>query len=260
MKALVLLPIATALSFAQDLTTVIKQGEAAFAKTCGSGYCHGSGGAGGGAPRLAARGFEENYIRTTVTNGVKDTQMAAYGKSISAAELTAVVAYVATLNGIANPSIGSPAGSEGTRTQVTLSAEAAGGKALFSEANRGFARCSTCHEVNGIGIAVAPPISRVPASAAEFKGLATPAVSTATAEAESMPILMVARRSQDVLFYDLTTSPPVLRTCAPSEVSITEGSTWQHVTALGKYSEAELNAILAYLRVTAPTINPANQY
>jgi mono/diheme cytochrome c family protein len=251
MKALVLLPIATALSFAQDLPAVIRQGEAAFTKTCGSGYCHGSAGAGGGAPRLAARGFDQDYIRAKVTNGVKDTQMAAYGQSLSAPELTAVVAYVATLNGITNPSIGSPTPG-GTRAQETLSADAARGKALFSEAVRGFARCSTCHEVNGIGIAVAPPVTRVPASAAELKGLATPTVSTATAEGANMPILMVARRSQDVLFYDLTTPPPVLRTFAPSEVQIADGSSWRHSTVLGKYSDAELNAILAYFRAVAP--------
>src|SRR5262249_40852005 len=41
---------------AQDLQSVLKQGEEVFSKTCATGYCHGAKGVSGGAPRLAARG------------------------------------------------------------------------------------------------------------------------------------------------------------------------------------------------------------
>jgi hypothetical protein len=63
-----------------------------------------------------------------------------------------------------------------------------------------------------------------------------------------MPALMVARRSQSVIFYDLTTPPPVLRTVAPTEATTTDGSSWRHSSVLGNYTDAELTAILAYLR------------
>jgi hypothetical protein len=113
---------------------------------------------------------------------------------------------------------------------------------------RGFGRCSTCHEVGGVGIAVAVPIAQVPADAAALKALATPQVSTVTVGAESMPALVVSKKSDTVIFYDLTSAPPVLRTELAASVQNREGSTWRHSAVIGAYNDAELSAILAYLR------------
>jgi len=52
-----------------------------------------------------------------------------------------------------------------------------------------------------------------------------------------------------VMFYDLTSSPPVLRTESPTAVQTRDGSTWKHSSVTGSYSDAELATILAYLRV-----------
>jgi mono/diheme cytochrome c family protein len=216
-------------------------GEALFAKTCGAGYCHGTRGVGGGAPRLAARGFALDFIRDKVANGVPGTGMTAYGKTIPQGDLTAVIAYVGSLNGIA------PRGASASPSK-TFTGEAERGRVLFSEATRGFGRCSTCHQANGTGIAVAPPFARIPASVMELKSLATPAVMTARASGDSMPALMVARRAREVVFYDLTSAPPVLRTLAPEEVQVTEGSPWRHGGALASYSDADLGAVLSFLR------------
>jgi mono/diheme cytochrome c family protein len=173
--------------------------------------------------------------------------MPSFANTLEPADLTAVVAYVATLNGIANPRIAA----EGPPTAPAVpafSGEAARGKALFSDAVRGFARCSTCHEVNGIGIAVAAPIAKVPADAAALRALATPAVSTATLNGERMPALVLSKGSKTVIFYDLTTPPPVLHTAEPATVTIAEGSGWSHSSVIGAYDDGELGAILAYLR------------
>jgi len=194
---------------------------------------------GGGAPRLAARGLELDYIRTTVTDGIPGTAMAAFGPSMPKGDMAAVVAYVGSLNG---------ATESAKKTVRPLSADAARGQSLFSEAPRGFARCSTCHSTNGIGIAVAAPVSRVPLNAAALKSLATPAIATATWAGETMPVLVVAKRTQSIAFYDLTSAPPVLRTVAPAEVKITDGSSWRHASVLGTYTDAQLNSTLAYLR------------
>lgn len=239
MKALLLL-LSASLVFAQDA------GEQAFAQTCGSGYCHNGRGGGGGAPRLAARGFEMAYIRNTVTNGVPGTSMPAFGQSLAPAQLNAIVTYVAGLNGIAAPQGGR--GSSPIPAQPKLSAEAARGKALFSDAVRGFGRCSTCHEADGIGIPVAPPIFTIPANAAAMKALATPRVSTVTVSGEQMPGLVIASRSTSVIFYDLTTTPPVKRTVEPAAFQNREGSTWRHASVIGSYNDAELTAVLAFLR------------
>ena len=179
----------------QNLTDVLKQGEDVFNKTCAAGYCHGAQGAGGGAPRVSARGFDQTFINNTVTRGIPNTAMPPFTNALSRADLIAVVAYVAELNGIANPTI-----------------------------------------------------AAVPASLAALEALETPRVSTATVGGESMPALVLSDKSQAVLFYDLTTTPPVLRTEAPAAVQKRDGSNWRHSSAIGSYNEAELTSILAYLR------------
>jgi mono/diheme cytochrome c family protein len=249
MKAIFLLLVAPALAGAQSLPDVLKQGEAVFAKTCANGYCHGPQGVGGGAPRLAGRGFDQAFINTTVTRGISNTSMQSFANTLSRGELSAVVAYVARLNGVANPNI--PAGPAAPPAASALSTEATRGRELFSDAVRSFGRCSTCHEVNGIGISVAAPIAAVPAGVAALKALATPRVSTLTAAGESMPALVLANRSQSVLFYDLTTSPPVLRTESPGAVQIRDGGNWRHSSVLGSYNDNELSSILEYLRTVA---------
>jgi mono/diheme cytochrome c family protein len=242
MKRALLLFALPVLIPAQDL---VKQGETVFSKSCATGYCHGARGANGGAPRVAARGFDQGFIRNTVTNGVSGTAMPAFGTVLSRADLNAVIAYVASLNGVTN--LVGNSGPPGAAI-VRLSGDAARGRDLFSDSVRGFARCSTCHEVAGIGIPIATPIAQVPASAVALKALATPQVSTATVGSESMPALVVSKKANAVVFYDLTTPPPVLRTESASAVQIRDGSAWRHASVIGSYNDAELAAILSYLR------------
>jgi hypothetical protein len=73
-------------------------------------------------------------------------------------------------------------------------------------------------------------------------------VSTATVGSDSMPALMLGKKSNAVIFYDLTTAPPVLRTESPSAVQTSDGSNWRHARVIGSYTDAELSAILSYLR------------
>lgn len=238
---------------AQNPDQVLKRGEQVFATTCATGYCHGVRGGPSGAPRLAGRGFDQAYINNVVTRGVPDTGMASFATRLSRPDLAAVVAYVATLNGIANPNIGPGGGAAPAPSAPALTGEAARGARLFTEAVRGFGRCSTCHEVAGFGIPVASPIARVPETVAALKALATPDVKTAATAGESMPALVLREGRQDTLFYDLTSAPPVQRNAEPGSVKFTNGSNWRHSSVIGAYSDAELAAVLAYLRaVTKP--------
>jgi mono/diheme cytochrome c family protein len=251
--ALVLAVLCAAQTPAPNQERVVKQGEQVFAKSCATGYCHGVRGGPSGAPRLAGRGFDQAYINSVVARGVPDTGMASFATRLSRADLAAVVAYVATLNGIANPNIGSGGGATAVSEGPALTGEAARGARLFTEATRSFGRCSTCHEVGGFGISVASPITRVPDSAAALKALATPNVKTATTASESMPALVLSEGRQSTLFYDLTSAPPVQRSAEPGSVKFTDGSNWRHSSVTGAYGDVELAAILAYLRaVTKP--------
>lgn len=170
--------------------------------------------------------------------------MPAFGTTLSRADLNAVVAYVASLNGVTTLVNSAPSGTPNAK----LSGDAARGRDLFSDSVRSFGRCSTCHEVGGIGIPVATPIAKVPADVAALKALTTPQVATATIGSESIPALMVSKKANTLAFYDLTNAPPVLRTESPASVQTREGSTWRHSSVLGSYNDAELLAILSYLR------------
>ena len=245
-RALTLLVAGAALACPQDLAPVLKQGEQVFSQSCATGYCHGVRGAASGAPRLAGRGFNQGYIANVVARGVPGTGMTSFATRLSRPEFVAVVAYVATLNGVANPNIGGEA--TASSAEPALTGEAARGAKLFNQAVRGFGRCSTCHEVGGFGISVAAPIARVPASAAELKALATPNVKTGALDGESMPALVLSEGKQGTLFYDLTTAPPVQRNALPGSVKFSDGSAWRHSSAIGSYNDSELAAILAYLR------------
>ena len=233
---------------AQNVANVVKQGEAVFSKTCATGYCHGVRGGPSGAPRLVARGFNQAYIDKVVRNGVPDTGMASFSTRLSRPDLVAVIAYVATLNGIANPDVRTDDEAAAVSTRPTLTGEAARGARLFSEAVRSFGRCSTCHEVGGFGISVAAPIAKVPASAAELRALATPDVKTAAIGGETMPVLVLSQGKQGPVFYDLTSGPPVQRNAEPGSVKFADGSNWRHSSVIGAYNDSELAAILDYLR------------
>lgn len=219
------------------------RGEQVFAKSCATGYCHGVKGQSSGAPRLAGRGFNEAYIDGVVTRGISGTGMPSFSAVLSNADLAAVVAYVAALNGV-------DAGDRSAKapTEATLTGEAARGRQLFFDAVRGFGRCSTCHEVGGFGISVAAPIGQVPGSVAALKALATPNVKTGTLEGESMPALVLSNGKQNTLFYDLTSLPPVERNAEPGSVKFTDGAGWRHSSVIGAYNDAELAAVLVYLR------------
>jgi mono/diheme cytochrome c family protein len=224
-------------------------GEKVFSQSCATGYCHGARGTPAGAPRLAGRGFDQAYITSTVMRGLPGTAMPPFGTTLSRADLIAVIEYVASLNGIVNPmvTLGPGPGAAGP-AEPPLSAEAEHGRALFFDAVRGFARCSTCHEVNGIGISVTTPISKIPSTAAALRELGAPDVGTATVDGESMPALIVSQGKTHALFYDLTSVPPVLRTVGPGALTMSQGSAWRHSSVIGSYNDAELTAILAYLK------------
>jgi mono/diheme cytochrome c family protein len=248
MAILVLAASSPAQNQASNSNAAVKRGEQVFAQSCATGYCHGARGGAGGAPRLAARGFSLAYVNEVVTRGIPDSGMPSFAEVLSKVDLAAVVAYVATLNGVANPGAGADSAVTGAPVKSLLTGEAARGALLFTDAVRGFGRCSTCHQIGGRGISVAPPIAEVPVSVAALKALTTPGVKTGALDGESMPVLVLSDGAQSTLFYDLTSVPPVQRNELPGSVKFSAGSTWRHSSVIGAYDDAELRAILAYLR------------
>jgi mono/diheme cytochrome c family protein len=214
--------------------SLVEHGADVFAKTCATGYCHGTRGAGGGAPKLAGRGFDESSIISVTRAGVAGTAMQGYGTILARPDFNAVVAYIASLNGI-EPKAADIA-------VLALSLEAERGRDLFSDPLRGFERCSTCHQVNGVGIPVAAVVN-IPA---DLKNISTPHVRMVSAEGDRFPALVVSEGGRRTSLYDLSVLPPVLRTLDSGALKINGPASWRH--AAGSYRDDELRAIAAFLR------------
>ncbi len=228
-------------------------GEKIYNQSCATGYCHGVKGTSGGAPRLASRGFDAAYITRVVRDGIQGTGMPAFGSQLSRPDLGAVTAYVGTLNGIAPTALAIP---DRGMPRRQLPPEAAKGRALFYDAIRGFGRCSTCHQVDGTGIAVADPIAKIPDSVAALRAIGSPHIVSATAEGSTFPALVLSKGSVSVKLYDLTTKPPVLRTFLAKEVQLGSVSNWSHNSAMAAYNDSELASVLAFLKVGASAEKP----
>ena len=236
-----------ALACAQDIPA---RGADVFAKTCATPYCHGPKGAGGGAPKLAARGFDEIYIASVTRAGVAGTSMQGYGSTLARADFNAVIAYVASLNGV------DPRGAQ-IPEPARLSPQAARGRDLFFDSVRGVDRCSTCHQVQGLGIAIAP-IAGIPATPVALRNAAAPDVRTARVGADHFPALIVSVGGRRTVLYDLTTPPPVMRTVESAALKIADDNAWRHAAIVKSYDDRELESILAFLRSALLNALPAS--
>jgi len=222
---------------------VVRRGAAVFAANC-TGYCHGEKGtAGSGAPALANRGFDGDYISKTVLYGVPNTAMLGWGQRIPKDDSAAVIAYVKSLNGIV-AAVGNKA------PPPVLTPAAQHGSDLFFDTGADLAGCSNCHQVGGKGIPVTRQIVNVPADVSALRSLAAPDVSNAIVNGRSFPALVISQVREETKLYDLTTVPPVLLGRAPSDVKLSDRGSWQHSSVLGNYSDADLQSILEFLRAT----------
>ena len=238
--------VAAAAAFAQDNT---EPGAQTFRLTCAQGYCHGSGGSQGRAPKLLGRNFDGPTASKIIGDGVANTGMPGFKQRLSAKQLNDVIAYVVRISGgdlktLKASASGSPMAAAG------LSTGAARGKDLFFDALRGVDRCSTCHVLEGIGSAIGPNLaSGGPHSAAAIRQGKPASVRQASlnSSGEKFPALLVEQQAEWVKLFDLGANPPVLRTVAKSDVTISGGSPWRHPNAVRRYSEADLAAISEYL-------------
>lgn len=228
----------------------LERGARVFAQSCAVGYCHGSGGSVGRAPRLAGRGFDRGYLVKVTADGIPGTGMPGWRKLLSEADFTAVVEYVISLSGGAAPP--PPPGAFPTSAVAVADqgpAEVRRGRGLFFDAVRG-TRCSTCHALEGRGIPIGPNVAVArPAGAASIRNAKSDGVRLAIAGgADRFPALVVEQKPDWVKLYDLTTPPPVLRTLAASEVRLSAGAGWNHAAAVANYTETELEAVAGYMR------------
>jgi mono/diheme cytochrome c family protein len=183
--------------------------------------------------------------------------MPAWKDRLKSEDIRAVVEYVASLASATDPAPPANPMPPGTGPASLPSfngpPRAGRGRALFFDPNR--ENCGVCHAVGERGIAIAPDLTAPSAkSEAELTERIHAAQSRHVLAAklksgESFPALLGSETSNEVRLYDLTATPPVLRTFArPEIVSLTQEASWRHENFVKDYSPAELEDVIAYLR------------
>jgi alcohol dehydrogenase (cytochrome c) len=133
--------------FAGD-PAAVAAGKSVFDATCIA--CHGASGVGTErAPALDTgrftHGGEDFEVFQTIQKGVSGTQMPAFA-ALSPEQLWQLVSYVRGLSRVSS-----------TTTTVPTNGDAGRGEQLFF----GAGECSSCHEVNGRGVPLAPDLSEI---------------------------------------------------------------------------------------------------
>ena len=255
---MILVPLLLALQTAAPLgtTPAVARGEKLFAQGCAVGYCHGTAGAASRGPRLRGRTFPREYLLKVTRDGIPNTAMPAWKDRLTDDDIQVLADYIMSLS----TASAETATSGSTTTEAVIlkdfdgPADAKAGHDLFFDAARQ-SRCSTCHRMSGVGVAVAADLTR-------SNGLRTASLSNIlrrnrpkvvsivkTKDGETLTGMVSERNAQLVRIYDLMAIPPVLRTFAASDVvSISTAQRWSHSDGGRAYTSAEVESISKYLR------------
>ncbi len=219
-------------------------GAQTFRATCAQGYCHGSGGTQGRAPKLIGRNFDGPAAAKIVGDGVANTGMPGFKQRLNGSQLDDVVAYVVKISGGDLGTLKASAAGGGTG----MTEAAAKGKSLFLDPLRSVERCSTCHALEGTGSAIGPNLaSGGPHTSASIRAGNPASIRQATLKTGEKFAALVVEQGDWLKIYDLGANPPVLRTLAKGDAAFGPGATWRHADVTKRYSDAELGGIADYL-------------
>lgn len=133
-------------------------------------------------------------------------------------------------------------------------AQAARGQAMFFDENV-VMHCGGCHSLAGKGTAVGPDISRLARLNARAIVMAIRATRTQYVQAIKLkaggefPGMPAAKDNGTLRYYDLSSTPPVLRTLEQKDVaSIGDNATWKHPPESGGYTAQQLADVIAYIK------------
>jgi len=251
--------IALALLMAQSLPVpaAVARGEQIFTQNCSVGYCHGIAGAAGRGPRLRGRSFAKDYLYNVTRDGIPSSAMPAWKDRLKEDDIRAVVEYVASLATSTDPAPPAnpmpPGAGPAALPSFKGPAAAAHGHELFFDPVRG--NCGVCHSLGERGIAIGPDLtaSKPTEMLSEIGATRSRNVLTAKLKTgEEFPALLAGQSAQEVRVYDVTQSPPVMRTLLGAEVvSLVPNASWRHSDFVKDYSRPELDEIVVYLRWAA---------
>ena len=218
----------------------IAEGAKLFAPSCGNAYCHGTGGNGGGAPRLRGKDLEAAYVFKSISNGIPGTSMPSFKSELSEEQIWKLVAFIvsaAKTGATADPPLSLPAASSSTASGEAISSSplvgsSQAGKALFFDASQPKS-CHACHSFNGEGTPVGPDLSAA-ASRSPRDLLLSIILASGLKDAQYKTITVALRNGEKIVgvkkeedaeslrIYDTTELPAVLRTVQKTDVAKVE--------------------------------------
>jgi hypothetical protein len=144
-----------------------------------------------------------------------------------------------------------------TQKKAAITKQAERGRELFQNSTKGLP-CATCHSMGGLGTAVGPDL-KVLASVAIPRGLVsaiqmqmTENVYDVKTASESFPGIMKQKQADQMDVFDLSKTPPVLRSLPSKDVvSMTRDDKWKHPPTSAGYTAQELADIIGFLRWAA---------
>jgi len=216
---------------------VISEGARLFATSCGNSYCHGTGGAGGGAPRVRGRDLEAKYVFKSIVNGIPGSAMPSFKSELSEQQVWSVVAFVTSdskTTPAAEASKVSPAVTSAkpieppAAASSTLIGNPQAGKAIFFDSSKPKS-CHACHSINGEGTAIGPDLSGLTGKTP--RDLLLSVILPHQIEDKRFETVTITLRSGDkvvgvkkdddaesIRVYDTTELPAVLRTIQKSDL------------------------------------------
>lgn len=220
---------------------LIAEGSTLFASSCGNAYCHGTGGVGGGAPRLRGKALDAAYLLKTIANGIPGTGMLSFKTELSDEQIWKIVAFLMSdaktgsarsEAGVADkPAPRSPAfpmKSAAPPAASSLVGDAQAGKALFFESGQAKS-CHSCHSFAGEGTPVGPDLSKLGTRSARelflnviiMRENIDSRYATVSVTLKNGDKILGVKKEEDtesIRVYDTTELPAVLRTVQKSDV------------------------------------------
>jgi putative heme-binding domain-containing protein len=219
----------------------VGEGAKLFAPSCGNAYCHGTGGVGGGAPRLRGKALEPAYLFKTISNGIPGTAMLSFKSEFSEEQIWKLVAFVmsdvkttpdakpeSSAADKSSSPLPAPAASSETLASSSITGSAQAGKSLFFDSSQSRS-CHNCHSFQGEGTSIGPDLSKVGSRSPRELVLSIilphdvkdPSYSTLKLTLRSGDKIAGIKKEDDaesIRIYDATELPAVLRTIQKAEV------------------------------------------
>ncbi|MEK6321411.1 MAG: c-type cytochrome [Acidobacteriota bacterium] len=225
----------------------IAEGAKLFAPSCGNAYCHGTGGVGGGAPRVLGKGLDSAYLFKTISNGIPGTGMLSFESELSEEKIWKLVAFIMSdpktgtaksdapvADKPASPSLPVVAKSPDAIAGLSMAGDVRAGKALFFDSAQAKS-CHSCHSFAGEGTPIAPDLSKLGTRSARelFLNVILPnenkdsrywTISLTLRNGDKIIGVKKEEDAESIRVYDTTELPAVLRTVQKAHVAKAESS------------------------------------